>query len=118
MLPLPSLNAYTNLCIDFRIARVLRTQIGVDLRWFTKYYAPTYSPIIGQYAVQDAETAVKIGGYPIINAYANFHLKRTRFYVMASHINYSSGSGRPFLVPHHPINRLVLRLGVSWNFII
>lgn len=117
VLPLPSLNAYTNLCIDFRIARVLRTQIGVDLRWFTKYYAPTYSPIIGQYAVQDAETAVKIGGYPIINAYANFHLKRTRFYVMASHINYSSGSGRPFLVPHHPINRLVLRLGVSWNFI-
>lgn len=117
VLPLPALNAYTNLYIDFRIARVLHTQIGADLRWFTKYNAPTYSPIIGQYALQDPETAVKIGGYPVVNAYANFHLKRTRFYIMASHLNYSSGTGRPFLVPHHPINRLIIRFGVSWDFI-
>lgn len=117
VVPLPALNAYTNLYVDFRIARVLHTQIGVDLRWFTKYYAPTYSPIIGQYALQDPSYLIKIGGYPIVNAYANFHLKRTRFYLMASHLNYSSGTGNPFLVPHHPINRLVVRFGVSWNFI-
>lgn len=117
VLPLPALNAYTNLYVDFSIARVLHTQIGLDLRWFTEYYAPTYSPIIGQYAVQDADSRVKIGNYPVINAYANFHLKRTRFYLMASHINYSNGTGRPFLVPHHPLNRLIVRFGVSWNFI-
>lgn len=117
ILPLPMLNVYSNLYIDFRIARVLHTQIGADVSWFTKYYAPTYSPIIGQFAVQDAADRVKIGGYPIVNAYANFHLKRTRFYIMASHLNYSSGAGRPFLVPHYPLNRLVVRFGVSWNFI-
>ncbi|MBR1838188.1 MAG: hypothetical protein IJ786_01365, partial [Bacteroidaceae bacterium] len=61
--------------------------------------------------------AVKIGGYPVVNAYANFHLKRTRFYIMASHLNYSSGTCRPFLVPHNPINRLIIRFGVSWDFI-
>jgi hypothetical protein len=95
---------------------VLRTELGGDVRYFTSYYAPTYSPLIGQYAVQDAETRVKVGNYPIVNVYANFHLKNTRFYLMASHVNYSSGKGKPFLVPHYPLNRMVLRFGVSWNF--
>ena len=117
VLPIPAFTGYTNVYLLFRIAKVLRTEIGADVRYFTRYEAPAYSPIIGQYAVQDEAYATKIGNYPIINAYANFHLKRTRFYLMASHVNYSSGSGNPFLVPHYPINRMVIRFGISWNFI-
>lgn len=116
IMPVPTFNGYTNLYLSFRIARVLHTEFGTDLRYFTSYYAPTYSPIVGQYCLQDAETRVKVGNYPIVNVYLNFHLKNTRFYVMGSHVNYKSGAGRPFLVPHYPINRLVLRLGISWNF--
>lgn len=115
--PVPTFSAYTNLYFLFRIAKVLKTELGADLRYFTSYYAPVYSPIIGQYAIQDDTNLVKIGNYPIINVYANFHLKRTRFFVMASHVNYSSGAGNPFLVPHYPINRMVFRFGISWNFI-
>ena len=115
--PVPAFTGYSNLYILFRIAKVLRTEIGADIRYFTKYYAPTYSPIIGQYCVQDPAQRVEIGGYPIVNVYANLHLKRTRFYVMCSHVNYSSGSGSPFLVPHYPLNRLAINFGVSWNFI-
>jgi len=117
LLPLPAFNAYTNLYLKFRIAKVLRTEIGGDLRYFTNYYAPAYSPIIGQYCVQDEAQRVKVGNYPVVNVYANFHLKRCRFYVMASHVNHSGKGGRPFLVPHYPINGRVLRFGVSWNFI-
>ena len=117
VLPLPALNYYSNLYLLFRLARVLRTELGADMRYFTRYHAPVYSPIIGQYAVQDTNYYTSIGNYPIINAYANFHLKRTRFYIMASHINYKAGSGNPFLVPHYPLNRLTFRLGISWNFV-
>lgn len=117
VLPVPALNCYSNLYLLFRLARVLRTELGADLRYFTRYHAPAYSPIIGQYAVQDAAYYTSIGNYPIINAYANFHLKRTRFYIMASHVNYKAGSGNPFLVPHYPLNRLTFRLGISWNFV-
>ena len=115
--PLPAFSVWTNLYLKFRLARVLQTELGADMRYFTKYYAPAYSPIMGQYAIQDPNYRIQLGNYPIINAYVNFHLKRTRFYVMASHVNYSSGAGNPFLVPHYPLNRLVLRLGISWNFI-
>ena len=115
--PVPAFTGYSNLYLLFRLAKVLRTEVGGDVTYFTPYYAPTYSPIIGQYAVQDKVGRVKVGNYPIVNVYANFHLKRTRFYIMASHVNYKQGSGRPFLVPHAPLNQMVIRLGLSWNFI-
>lgn len=116
ILPLPALSAYSNLYLLFRIAKVLRTELGADVRFFTEYNAPSYSPVIGRFCVQDPSARTKLGNYPVVNAYVNFHLKNTRFYIMASHANYSTGSGRPFLVPHYPLNRMVLRLGLSWNF--
>lgn len=113
--PLPAFTGYTNLYLLFRIAKVLRTEFGADLRYFTEYYAPTYSPVIGQYCLQDPAERVKVGNYPVVDVYVNFHLKHTRFYFMASHVNRSSG-GRPFLVPHYPLNEMVIRMGLSWNF--
>lgn len=46
ILPLPDLSAYSNLYIVFRIAKVLRVQLGGDVRYFTEYYAPDYAPIM------------------------------------------------------------------------
>ena len=87
-----------------------------DVRYFSKYYAPEYSPALGQYAVQEnPDIRVKTGAYPIVNAYANFHLKNTRFFVMMSHVNYSEG-GEYFLTPHYPLNQRIIRFGLSWNF--
>ncbi|MBP5392184.1 MAG: putative porin [Bacteroidaceae bacterium] len=114
-LPLPKLNIYTNLYLLFRIAKVLRVQIGGDMRFFTSYYAPDYSPAIQQFAVQDTgNERVKIGNYPIIGAYANMHLKHCRIYVSLRHVN--AGSGHSFLVPHYPINPMTIHFGLSWNF--
>ena len=116
-LPLPKLNIYTNLYLLFRIgiAKVLRVQIGADMRYFTSYYAPDYSPAIQQFATQDTNyERMKIGGYPIVGAYANMHLKHCRIYVSAKHVN--AGSGHAFLVPHYPINPMTIHFGLSWNF--
>lgn len=115
-LPVPDLNIYTNLFLRFKIARVLKCDFGADARFFTKYYAPDYSPALGQYAVQTSNNRTEVGNYPIVNVYANFHLQRTRFFVMMSHIN--AGQGKPdyFLAPHYPLNQRIFRFGVSWNF--
>ena len=115
VLPVPMLNVYTNLFLHFKIAKVLTVDLGADARFFTKYKAPDYSPALGQFTVQDNGAAnVEIGNYPIVNAYANMHLKHTRFFVMMSHVNASSGDS--FLVPHYPVNGRIFRFGVSWNF--
>ncbi|WP_366934493.1 putative porin [Prevotella sp.] len=115
-LPVPDLNIYTNLFLRFKIARVLKCDFGADARFFTKYYAPDYSPALGQYAVQTGEHRTEVGNYPIVNIYANFHLQRTRFFVMMSHINAGQGKSDYFLAPHYPLNQRIFRFGVSWNF--
>lgn len=116
ILPLPVITAYTNLYLKFRIAKVLKTEVGADLSYFTKYYADTYSPALGLYANQPTEDLIKVGGHPIISVYANFHLKHTRFYLMASHLNYNKEGGTTFGAPHYPVNPFVIKFGLSWNF--
>lgn len=115
ILPLPQVNVYSNLYLLFRIAKVLRVQMGGDVRYFTSYYAPDYSPAISQFAVQDAsQPRIKIGNYPILNAYVNLHLKHCRIYVSCNHVN--AGTGHMFLAPHYPINPMTIHFGLSWNF--
>ncbi len=121
----PTFNLYTNLFVRFKIARVLHCDFGVDARYFTKYYAPAYIPMIGQYGLANMVTTdengtyitqEKIGGHPYVNIYANFFLKHTRFFVMLSHVNADIGNRNYFMVPHYPQNSRVLHFGLSWNF--
>lgn len=114
ILPLPDISAYSNIYLVFRIAKVLRVQLGGDVRYFTKYYAPDYAPIVQQFTVQDTQNRIKIGNYPICNVYANLHLKHCRIYVSCNHVNQSKGNA--FLAPHYPINPLNIHFGLSWNF--
>lgn len=117
VLPVPAFNAYTNLYIKFKIVKVLNVDLGADMRYFTSYEAPDYSPYMGQYTVQgNGENNVKIGNYPIVNVYANVHIKHTCFFVMMSHINAGQGDKNYFFAPHYPMNERVFRIGVSWNF--
>lgn len=117
VLPVPAFNAYTNLYIKFKVVKVLNVDLGADMRYFTSYEAPDYSPYMGQYTVQgNGENNVKIGNYPIVNIYANVHIKHTRFFVMMSHINAGQGDKNYFFAPHYPMNERVFRIGVSWNF--
>ncbi len=116
VLPVPQLNVYSNLYLRFKIAKVLKCDFGADVRYFTKYYAPDYAPGLGQYAVQEGTDRVEIGNYPMVNVYANFHLKQTRFFVMMSHVNAGSGNRMYFNVPHYPLNDSIIRFGLSWNF--
>ena len=114
ILPLPTISLHSNLYLRFKIARVLKTDIGADLIYFTKYYAPDYSPVIGMFMNQNALKKQEIGNYPILSAYANFDLKRLRFYVQYYHA--TQGTGRYFWAPHYPINPSCVRFGLSWNF--
>ena len=117
VLPLPLVNLYSNLYLQFTYAKVLRIQLGGDVRWFSRYYAPDYAPALEQYFVQEGAERIEIGGYPFINAYANFHLKQVRFYVMYHHVTQNTlRQTYSFLVPHYPINPRLFKLGFSWNF--
>ncbi|MGN0257825.1 MAG: putative porin [Bacteroides sp.] len=117
ILPLPDLSLYHNFYLLTKVAKkVLTVQLGADVRYFTSYYAPAYQPATQQFHLQREDDRVEIGNYPIVNVYANLHLKRTRIFVMMSHVNAGMGQPNYFLSPHYPINQRVLKIGLSWNF--
>jgi hypothetical protein len=113
ILPLPDLALYHNLYYHDVWFKVLSMQIGTSVRYHTSYYAPSYMPAIGQFYNQ---SITKIGNYPVVNAYVNFHLKRTRFFLEYYHINQKFVTDAYFSMPNYPIDPAILKMGVSWNF--
>lgn len=118
VLPLPKLNIYSNLYLKFNLVKnVLRMQIGGDVRYFTRYYAPDYVPGLNQFYLQNNENRIQLGNYPFVNTYINAEWKRTRIYAMVFfHVNQGMGDRMYFMAPHYPVNPQIFKLGISWNF--
>lgn len=113
IIPLPAVSLYHNLYIYTKLAKVLTLQTGFNVRYHSAYYALGYQSAISQFHTQNE---VKVGGYPLINAYANLQLKRTRFFIMYYHVNEGITKANYFNTPHYPINPRVMKIGISWNF--
>ncbi|MCH5225258.1 MAG: putative porin [Muribaculaceae bacterium] len=115
ILPLPELAIYSNLFIKFIAFKVLKVQLGVDCDYYTSYKSLNYQPATMSFHVQGSDP-VKVGNYPLINAYVNARLYKTRFYVQYSHINQGWFSSNYFFMPHYPMNPRRLELGLSIDF--
>lgn len=113
IVPLPDVTLYHNLYYLDKWFDVLSMQIGIDMRYHTAYYAPSYMPATGQFHVQHDQL---IGNYPVMNVYLNAHLKRTRFFVQYYHINQLFMRGNYYSMPYYPINPATLKIGLTWNF--
>ena len=117
IIPLPTLNIFSNLYLKFVYAKVLTVELGGAASYFTSYEAPDYLPQLNQFAIQENDDSrVTLGNMPIIDVYANLHLKHARFFVMMNNLAATSFNRKAFLTPHYPLNRSVLHIGVSWNF--
>ena len=97
--------------------KALDAQIGVDLRYFTRYHAPVLSPATSMFATQQD---VKVGNYPWMNVYANFYVRsiHLRFFVQYQHINrlFMKKNIDYLTMPNYPTNRDVFRAGLAWHF--
>lgn len=113
ILPLPKISLYHNLFYSDRWFKVLSAQLGTYVRYHSAYYAPAYMPATGQFYSQKT---TKVGNYPVISLYANFHLKRTRFFFEYFHLNQLFMKGVYYSMPNYPINPATLRMGLTWNF--
>lgn len=112
-LPLPQISLYTNMYLKFKVAKVLTIQLGANMYYNTAYYAPYYEPATQQFQIQDK---VKVGNYPLVNAYANFHLKQARFFVMAYNLSSKFATPNYFSLAHYALDPMVLKMGVAVTF--
>lgn len=108
--PLPDLALYSNLYLRALIAKVMTVQFGIDAKYHTAYHAPYYNPTTQMF---EPQTEARIGGEtPMMTAYANVHLKRTRFFIQ--YYNLSSRLFKPnyFSTVHYPQYPAIVRLGL------
>ena len=114
VLSLPKFSVYSNLYLKFKIAKVMHVQFGVDANYYTRYYAPGYTPAMMSFHTQNE---VECGNFLWMNAYANVKLKKTRFFLMFSHVNQGLFGGKDtFSLPHYPLNPRKFQMGVSVDF--
>ena len=109
VIPLPKLAVFSNLYVTFKVA-TLFVQLGVNCDYFTRYKAIGYQPATMQFYNQ---RDFLVGNYPFMNAYINFKLSKTRFYVMMSHVNQGLTGDNYFSMPNYPMNPRRFQLGLS-----
>lgn len=114
-MPLPTITLYNNLYYHGTWVKVLDVQIGVDMRFFTKYYAPVLNPALGQFCIQNE---VQVGNYPVLNVYANFYVRKLRLKLFAQyqHLNESFMNKQYFEMPSYPMAPDMFRAGIAWHF--
>lgn len=116
ILPLPALAIYSNMYLGFRAFRVLTLQIGIDCDYYTRYRGVVYQPATATFHVQEKEDAVKVGNFPLINAYITAKLYKVRFFILWSHVNQGWFTKEYFSMPHYPIDPRRLQFGLSIDF--
>ncbi len=110
---LPDFSAYAGIYYKLLISKVMYTQIGLDTRFNTRYYADAYNPATGFFYLQNEK---EIGNYPYIDAYVSLKLKRTRVFFKLINVGSDVFNKEYFTALHHPMNRMTFRLGVDWKF--
>lgn len=98
----------------------LKLSTGVEIRYYSAYNAPNYSPVIGQFIPQDT---FKIKNKPDVSAFLHFRIKGFAGYVRAENlntVNFQNGFGfvdNNFAAPHYPTPGLMIRFGIQWWFV-
>lgn len=95
--------------------------IGAELRYRSKYTADGYSPVQGQFFVQDS---ISIRNpLPDLTAYLNFRIRSFKAFVRVENLNTArnlNGFGftnNNLVAPGYALPGLQFRLGVYWGFV-
>jgi hypothetical protein len=116
VIPVPLLSAYLSYYYEFWVEKkhVLRMQFGVDGRFNTSYYAPSYNPALATfYNQRDYE----LGNYPYLDVFLTAKWKRMRIFLKYQHVNYNLfGNKEYFTVAGYPQNPGMFKVGISWGF--
>ena len=118
VLPLPMLALNLRYYLQFNVVKnVMQMQIGADGRYNTRWYAPSYNPVLGVFHNQDKE---QFGNCPYIDAFVNIQWKRACIFIKAVNINmgwpnksvdYFSAAG--YIAPQR-----AFKFGIHWPFYI
>lgn len=91
----------------------LTLQAGIELRWFSTYFADAFYPVYGIFHLQDEKD---IGNYPFVDVFVNARIQRFRFFLRMEHVNQGLTGYQYFTVPNQPFDPRVFKFGLGWFF--
>jgi len=109
----PEFYTYNSFYLDQTFFKVLKANIGFDIRYNSEYANYAYSPATAQFYVGD-NTVFK--STPIVDAYIKANLKRANIFVKYDYLNQKLFSPGYYTVNRYPMQDALLKFGVSWNF--
>ncbi|WP_285009341.1 putative porin [Pedobacter faecalis] len=113
----PEIYTFNSLYIDNTFFKVLKTNVGLDVRYNTPYLNYSYSPAAGQFYIGAVER--KFNTEPIIDIWVKASLRRANLFVKCDYINQGLGifSKGYYTVDRYPMpDRQLFKFGVQWNF--
>ncbi|MBS9774901.1 MAG: putative porin [Tenacibaculum sp.] len=92
----------------------LLVQIGATFKYFTKYNANAYNPLLAEFTLQDN---TKIG-FPTLDLFFNCRVRRTRIYFKLDNVTSKWAKKNYFSAPNYPYRDMTIRFGLVWNWFI
>ncbi|MDT4820455.1 putative porin [compost metagenome] len=113
LLRTPEIYTFNSLYKDHTLFKVLKTQIGVDIRYNTTYTALSYSPAASQFYNGDL---VVFAAKPIADFWIKAGLRRASLLLKYDFVNQNLFSRGYYTVNDYPMPDRLLKVGVLWNF--
>lgn len=110
----PELYAFTSFYIAQTFFKVLKTNVGFDLRYNTPYKNYSYSAPTGQFYVGSNQT---FDSTPVLDVWLKASLRRANVFVKTDYANQGLLSAGYYSINKYPMaNRVLIKFGVSWSF--
>lgn len=93
--------------------KVLKTQIGFDVRYNTSYNALSYSPAASQFY---NGVDVVFSSKPVVDVWVKAGLRRANLFVKYDYANQNLFSNGYYTVNDYPMQDRMLKFGLTWNF--
>jgi len=92
----------------------LLVNMGVTFKYFTKYKANNYNPLLSEFVLQDTDEI----GFPTFDVFFNGQVRRTRIYFKVDNVLSKFMDKNYFSAPGYPYRDFTFRFGLVWNWFI
>jgi hypothetical protein len=114
VLRLPQIYSKNSVFIEsYLFKKKMRSQIGVNLTYYSSYYSPAFMPALGQYHLQNER---KTGNYPFIDVFFSAKIMDVRVFIIAGHVNAGLFGNKYYGALHYPTPDLAVKFGMNWQF--
>jgi len=110
----PELYSFNTFYLDQTFFKVLKTNIGFDVRYNTPYSNYSYSAAAGQFYVGSSR---KFDTTPIVDVWVKASLRRANLFLKFDYVNQGLDLLGYNTINNYPMqDRALFKFGVNWNF--